>query len=115
MQPVQRVEGERSHLSTVFGRYAPEAQRITETAHMVAQLDDLLAPEARVPRRTEKVYGLWERVGERQEAKVGDVVSATEELDTQDALRKRRDQVFSFVAGMLTMGGFLGLAWVLFG
>ena len=115
MQAMPRVTGDRSHLSPVYGKYAPEAARITETTDLITELDAVLSGGERVQKRTEKVYGLWERAGSRHEEKGADVVAANAAITFAQARVDAGNRLLGFFAGVLTMAVVAASAWAVFG
>lgn len=114
MQPMQRVSGDRSHLSPVYGKYAPEAVRITETTDIIDELDAVLNAGDRIPRKTEKVYGLWQRAGARHEEKGEDVIAANSSISAAQARIDAGNRFVGFLAGVATVVVVAASAWAVF-
>jgi hypothetical protein len=114
MQAQPRVSGDRSHLSPVYGKYAPDAARVTETTDIISELDAVLADGVRVEKRTEKVYRLWNRAGERHAEKSDDVMAATEAVVAEKGRIDAANRFFGFLAGVATAGIVAVLAYAVF-
>ena len=114
MQQPNHTVGERSVVSPTMGRYAPPKPRLTETTEIVQQLETIAAPGKRVAKRTEKVYSLWERGGDRHERKSRDAAFASGVIDTRhDLIEKgnRRLAIVGIVAAAAT--AIAGMLWML--
>ena len=83
MAKPHRLSGDRSVLSTVFGRFAPAQPRETESVKIADKLDDVLAKPG-IDKRTDKVYGLWNRAGQRDQQKTQDAMSAADAMKGLD-------------------------------
>jgi|GEM_PF-3535127 len=110
-----RVSGDRSHLSPVYGKYAPDAARVTETTEIVEELNTVLAGGERVVKRTEKVYGLWQRAGDRHEEKGEDAIAAARVVADQQRAIARKNQVWAFLAGVAATVTVTVSMWAVFG
>ena len=115
MPGIQRVSGDRSHLSPVYGKFAPKGARITETTDIIDKLDAVLAAGDKVEHRTDKVFGLWEKKGARQAEKSEDVIAAATTMNSVQARVESNNRVAAFFAGVLTTVVIGISAWLVFG
>ncbi len=113
MKEKKRVSGFRSLLSPVYGKYAPDTPRVTETTEIISEMDAVLAT-GRVEQRTDKVYGLWNRAGERHAEKGDAVIAANSSFDQQHAQVYVANRTWGVMAGFATAAVIAICAWVIF-
>ena len=112
MSQPPRLRGDRSMLSTVFGRFAPTKSRMTESVKIADKLDEVLAQPG-VDKRTDKVYGLWHRAGQRQQQKAQDVMSAADTMNGLDVDLQHNDRRYALMICCLTLTVVTALVWLL--
>jgi hypothetical protein len=112
MSQPQRLRGDRSVLSTVFGRFAPTKPRMTESVKIADRLDEVLAQPS-IDKRTDKVYGLWNRAGQRDQQKTQDALSAADTMRGLDLDLQQIDRRYAFVFVCLALTLIGALVWLL--